>query len=201
MSWVAAGVSAGVGVFQAVSGGIKAHKAQKALENLNSPTYAPNAGLGTYYKTALDRYNTNPYDSQQYTQATNAAKRSQAAGLSALNDRRGGVAGVARLTAISDNTSLKAGAQAEQQQNARFGQLGQAAQMKAGDDRYAFQINQLLPYQQKYQLLSGKAIAGNQELNAGLSNIYGGVSAAGQAMNLKSLLGSGGGGDSGIWSA
>lgn len=193
-SWVAAGVSAGVGAYQAISGGIKAHKAQKALEQMNTPSYSPNAGISSYYKTALDRYQTNPYSSQMYTQATQAAGRSQAAGLSALNDRRGGGAGVARLTAISNDTALKAGVQAEGQQNLRFNQLGSATQAKAADDKYAFQINQLMPYQQKYNLLSQKAAGANQEMNAGLQNIYGGVQAFGNAQNLTKLFGSGGGG-------
>lgn len=193
MSWIASGVSAGVGAYQAISGGIKAGKAQKELERLSTPSYAPNAGISQYYKTALDRYQTNPYSSQQYTMATQAARRNQAAGLSALNDRRGGVAGVSRLTAIADDASLKAGVQAEQQQNNRFQQLGSATQAKAADDRYGFQINQLMPYQQKYNLLSSKAIGGNQELNSGLQNIYGGVQAFGNARNLKILFGNNGG--------
>lgn len=192
-SWVAAGVSTAVGIGQSIFGGIRAHKAQKELERLNSPTYAPNAGLSQYYKTALDRYQTNPYNSQQYTMATQAARRSQAAGLSALNDRRGGVAGVSRLTAIADDASLKAGAAAEGQQNLRFGQLGQATQAKAADDKYAFQVNQLMPYQQKYNLLAGKAAGGNATMNAGLQNIFGGLQSGAQGSMLKSLYGSGGG--------
>lgn len=195
MSFIASGVSAGVGLYQAISGGIKAHKAQKALENLNAPTYTPNAGLSNYYKTALDRFQTNPYSSQQYTVARQNAQRSQAAGLSALGGRAGGaIAGVSRLSAITDDSLLKAGVQAEQQQNQRFGQLGQATQMKAADDKYAFQTNQLMPYQQKYNLLAAKATGGNQQLNAGLSNIYGSATSAGEAGLARSIYGTGGGG-------
>lgn len=192
-SWVAAGVSVGAGAIQSIFGGIKAHKAQKALESLNAPTYAPNAGLSQYYKTALDRYQTNPFESQQYKQDTQMAGRNQAAGLSALNDRRGGVAGIARLTAISNDAALKAGTSAQNWQDRAFNDLGRATQMKAADDRYAFQNNELMPYQQKYNLLASKAAGGNQQMNAGLQNIYGGVQAYGNANNLRSIYGGGGG--------
>lgn len=192
MPLTSAGIQAGAGVIQAGLGYLQSSKAQKALERLKSPTYAPNAGLSQYYKTALDRYQTNPYSSQQYTVATQSARRNQAAGLAALNDRRGGVAGISRLTAITNDSALKAGVQAEGQQNLRFSQLGGATQAKAADDRYAFQINQLMPYQNKYNLLAGKAGGGNQIMNAGLQNIYGGIQSGGEYETLKKLYGSGG---------
>lgn len=164
-----------LGAIQTGIGFFGGRKARRELENLSTPSYAPNAAISSYYKTALDRYQTNPYNSQQYTVAMQNARRNQAAGLSALNERRGGVAGVSRLTALTNDAALKAGVQAEQQQNARFQQLGSATQAKAADDRYGFQINQMLPYQKKYNLLTQKVQGMNQLLNSGLSNLYGGI--------------------------
>lgn len=188
---VSAGIQAGAGLLQAGLGFFQAKKAQKALERLNAPTYAPNQGIANYYKTALDRYNTNPYASQQYNVARQNAGRSLAAGLGALNDRRGGIAGISRLTAINNDSMLKAGAMAENERNQRFGQLGNATGMKAADDRYAFQTNQLMPYQNKYNMLAGKAAGGNQIMNAGLQNVFGGISGFGEANQFNSLYGGG----------
>lgn len=188
---VSAGVQAGAGVIQAGLGFLQAHKAQKQLERLNAPTYAPNQGIANYYKTALDRYQTNPYASQGYTMASQNAGRTLSAGLSGLNDRRGGIAGIARLSAINNDALLKAGSMAENQQNQRFGQLGGATQMKAADDKYAFQTNQLMPYQQKYNLLAGKAAGGNQIMNAGLQNTFGGISGIGESNQFDKLYGLG----------
>lgn len=189
MPLTSAGIQAGAGIVQAGLGFLQSHKAQKQLERLNVPAYAPNQGISNYYKTALDRYNTNPYASQQYTVAQQNAGRSLAAGLGALSDRRGGIAGVSRLTAINNDAMLRAGAMAEQERNQRFGQLGQATGMKAADDKYAFQINQLMPYQQKYNLLAGKAAGGNQIMNAGLQNVFGGLQTGSEYGIANSIYG------------
>lgn len=187
---VGAGIAqAGIGLIQGIGGLFQAKKARKQLERLNSPTYAPNQGISDYYKTALNRFQTNPYASQGYTVAQQNAGRNLSAGLGALNDRRGGIAGISRLSAINNDAMLKAGVAAENQQNQRFGQLGGATQMKAADDKYAFQTNQLMPYQQKYNMLAGKAAGGNQIMNAGIQNVFGGLGALGEGSMFKSLYG------------
>lgn len=189
---VTAGIAqAGIGLIQGIGGLFQAKKARKQLERLNSPTYAPNQGISDYYKTALNRYQTNPYASQGYTVAQQNAGRNLSAGLGALNDRRGGIAGISRLSAINNDAMLKAGVAAENQQNQRFGQLGGATQMKAADDKYAFQTNQLMPYQQKYNMLAGKAAGGNQIMNSGIQNVFGGLGSMGEASMFKSIYGNG----------
>lgn len=184
-------IQGAVGLGQAIGGFFQGKKAQKQLERLNAPTYAPNQGIANYYKTALNRFQTNPYASQGYTVAQQNAGRNLSAGLGALNDRRGGIAGISRLSAINNDAMLKAGTIAENQQNQRFGQLGGATQMKAADDKYAFQTNQLMPYQQKYNMLAGKAAGGNQIMNAGIQNVFGGLGSMGEASMFKSLYGNG----------
>ena len=185
----AAAIQAGIGILQTGVGMIQAHRAQKQLEKLQTPTYQANAGILDYYNKALSRYQTNPYDSQAYkTQAQNIG-RSTAQGLSALGDRRSALAGVSVLARGQNDALLNAGALAEGRRDHAFAQLGQAAGMKAGEDRMAFQVNQMMPYEKKYNLLAMKASGGNQVANAGLQNIMGGLQGASQYEMAKEIYG------------
>lgn len=168
-------LQAGTGIFQSIFGGNKAKKAQSELENLQTPTYQANKGIMDYYNQALQRYNINPYQSQQYQYGQTAANRNLAAGIGALQDRRSAVGGISRLTAGANDAALRNGISAEQEQNQRFSQLGSATGMKAQDDMTRFQYNEVAPYEKKYNLLSMKAGAANQMQNAGLQNIFGGL--------------------------
>ncbi len=177
----------GIGALQGLIGGISAHKNQKKLEKLQTPTYNQNKSILDYYNTALQRYNINPYQSQQYQNAVQQAGRSTAAGINALQDRGSAVAGIGRLAALQNQQGLNAGVQAEQQQNQRFSQLRGATEMKAGEDRMAFQQNQIAPYEKKYNLLAMKAGANNQTANAGLSNMFGGLNSISQMSMLDKM--------------
>ncbi len=169
-------VQAGGGLLQSILGGNKAKKAETALENLKTPTYTSNKSIGDYYNTALQRYGVNPYQSQQYQYAMNNANSATAAGINSLQDRRSAVGGISRLASIQNNAGLRAGIAAEQEQSQRFNQLGGATQMKAGDDRMAFQYNQVAPYEKNYNLLAMKAGAGANMQNAGIQNAFNGLS-------------------------
>lgn len=168
------------GLAQTIFGGSRAHKAEKALQNLQTPVYEQSKAIGDYYNQALSRYNTNPYQTQQYQMQQNQIQGRLGAGLNALKGRGGAVAGVSRLAAQGNDASLQAGAAAERQQSQNFAQLGQASQMKAGEDRASFQYNKLAPYQKQYSLLAQKAAGGNQMMNAGIQNLFGGTSTLGQ---------------------
>lgn len=184
MSYIAVAVGGASligGAIQAISGGSKEKKAENAIENLQSPTYNPNASILDYYNKALQRYNTNPYQSAQYQYGIQQGNRNTAAGINALQDRNSAIGGISRLTALSNNNALQQGIAAENEQSQRFGQLGGATQMKSADDQYGFQINKLLPYQQKLQLLGLKASGGAKEQQAGWSNIFNGIGSAGMA--------------------
>ena len=182
-------IGAAVGLGQAIFGGIKAKKTQKELEGMQTPTYEGSESIMDYYNKALNRYNANPYQSQQYQYASNAANRNQAAGIGALQDRKSAVGGISRLTALGNDANLKAGVMAEQQQNQRFGQLGQAAGMKTQDELRQFQQNKLAPYEQKYNLLSMKAGAANQTTNAGMGNIFNSLGAATDMKMIDKMYG------------
>lgn len=168
----------GLGALQSLIGGRKEKKATDALEALKTPTYGGSSSIKDYYTQALQRYNVNPYQSQQYQFAMNNANAGTAAGINALQDRRSAIGGVSRLASIQNNAGLRAGVTAEQQKSQNFGQLGNATNMKAGDDKYGFQINSLMPYEKQMQLLGLKASGGASILNSGLQNIFGGLSSA-----------------------
>lgn len=187
-----------LGGAQAIIGGIKAHKAQKQLENLQTPTYGGSESIMDYYNKALQRVNTNPYQTQQYQYANQQADRSQAAGVNSLQDRRSAVGGISQLSAFRNDAALKAGIAAENEQNQRFGQLGAATGLKAGDERMQFQYNKLAPYEKKYNLLSMKAGAANQTANAGIQNIFGGLGTLGDYRNIKKTYGAGADGTGGF---
>lgn len=169
--------TSGLGLIQSIGGAIQAKKAQKQLENLQSPAYAPNQGILDYYSKALQKYQTSPYDTLQYKTAVNNAQRGTATGLDSLRGRGGAVAGVSSLIANQDNNLLNAGVQAEKQKAQEFNILGKAAGMKAGEEKTAFNINQMQPFERQYNLLAAKASGGNKIEGAGISNIFQGLNA------------------------
>ena len=191
MSFVAVSVgTAALGAGQAVSGAITQGKALRQLERLKTPTVAPSKSINDYYQEALNRYNVNPYTSRLYQVQQQQVVRNLATSLNASSDRRGGLATVGGSEQAANDAMLKAGTAAEQQQSQRFGQLGGASGMKDKNDQYVFGINQMLPYQKQAQLLSQKASAGGQMLNAGLQNISGAAQNYGEFESSKNMYGS-----------
>jgi hypothetical protein len=169
-----------VGGIQAIIGAGKAKKAQKQMNKMLD-SYKPNESIMDYYSKALNRYNSNPYQSTEYQMNMRNADRTTATGLNALGDRRSAVGGVSRLAALQNDASIKAGAQAESEQGQRLAQLGQATAMKVPEDKYKFEA--------KYNLLSQKAGAANQTVNAGISNLYGGLSSIADYANIDRMNG------------
>jgi hypothetical protein len=188
MSFAAAGVAAGIGLTQAVWGGVKAGQAHGALENLKTPVYAPNQAISQYYQQALQRYQQSPYQSNFYEQAQKAALGNQATAIGATMDRHS-AGNIGAIVQGTDNQLQKAGVGAEGLQRQAFGQLGQAANMEAGDARTAFQYNQLAPYEKAFGIDQAKAVAGSQMENAGFSNISGGIGSYSELVQYKKLLG------------
>ncbi len=199
MSFIAAGVIGGssllLGGIQAISGAHKNKQGLKELANTQSPTYNPNSSIMDYYNKALQRYNTNPYQTSQYQTGIQQGARGTAAGINALQDRGSAVGGISRLIALQNNNALQQGNAAEQEQNQRFGQLGSATGMRAADEQKAFDINKLMPYQQKLQIAGLKASGGAQQENAGFQNMFSGLGSAGM---LYSSAQNGGSGSKGI---
>lgn len=170
-----AAVQAGAGLLQSIIGGIKAGKAQKQLEKMQSPTYNQSKGILNYYNEALGRYGVSPTQSAMYKRQMGNIDRQVATGVGGLQDRRSTLAGIPGLLRASSDAKLNTEVAAENQRNQRFGELGQAAGMKAGEEMKDYQFNQIAPFERKYNLLAMKAGGANQLANAGLSNIFGGL--------------------------
>lgn len=186
---MAALIPAALGAYQAISGGIKASKSQKALENMQSPTYQPNKAIKDYYSMALNKAMGGAYTTDLYKNAQQNANTTLAAGLGALNDRGGAIGGVSRLVGITNRSLQGAAGQAEQLQNQRLGQLGTAARAMAGEDRQAFQTNQMMPFENKFNLLAAKASGGNRDVSAGLQNINTGLQNYGEMRSAQDFNG------------
>lgn len=184
-----AAAQAGVGTIQSILGFIRERKAEKQLEKMQSPTYVKNQSILDYYNQALSRYGASPTESALYKRQTQNINRNIAGGISSLQTRRTGQAGIPALISAQNNALLDAEVAAENQQNQRFRELGSATGMKAGEDRLAYQYNELAPFERKYNLLSAKAGGGAQIANAGLSNIFGGLNTAQQYSMLNKTYG------------
>lgn len=185
-------VQAGAGLLQSIIGGIGQRKAQKRFDKLldQSPQYKQNASILDYYNKALQKYNVNPYQSDLYKMQQQQANRGLTTGISALQDRGSALAGIGNLIQGRNDAMLKAGAQAEQQQSQNLSQLGNAASAKTSEDTKAFDINQMMPYQARLNQLAAKASGNANVVNAGLSNIFGGLQ-SGQDFNMaKQIFGS-----------
>lgn len=172
MSFAAIGIGAAVanvGIGLATAIGSQKQQRQAELEDYakQSPLYKPSKSIQDYYQQALNRYNENLYQSQQYQVGAMNARRAAAQGLSALQDRRSAIGGISRLAAGQNIALQNLGAQAEAQRNSRFGQLGQAAQAQTAEQARAFDINQMTPYNRMLQLKQMKAQAAAEQNAAG----------------------------------
>ena len=186
MSFAVLGVGGGIAAITAgtgaLAGGISAigsNKRRKSREReldeyaKQSPLYGGSKPISEYYQQALNRYNENPYQSQQYQMGAMQARRATAQGLGALQDRRSAIGGISRLQAGQNYAMQNLGAQAEAQRNARFGQLGSATQMKNADLMQQFDINKMTPYNRQFGLKQLKSQAANQQYAQDVQNTFG----------------------------
>ncbi len=171
-------IQTGVGLF----GG---KKARRELERLPTPTYSPVKSITDYYNEAQKRYQESPYQSNLYKMQAQNIARGTTQGLSSLQDRRSAMAGIPALIQGQNDALLKAGVAAEQQREQRFGQLGSATNAMAAEERKAWDVNQMLPYQRKHALLSQKASGYAQLLNAGMQNISGGAQSGSMLASMR----------------
>jgi hypothetical protein len=179
---IAGGVQALGGAAQSIFSGRKKKERELNAFAKQSPLYQGSKSINDYYQQALNRYNENPYQSQQYQLGAMNAQRATAQGIGALQDRRSAIGGIGRLQANQMGAMQNLGAQAEAQRNQRFGQLGQASQAKASEDYKMFDINQMTPYNRQLQLKQMAAQAANDRANAGMQMVgsaLGGVAQAG----------------------
>jgi hypothetical protein len=171
---VTAGAGALAGGISAISSNKKRKSRERELDEYakQSPLYGGSKPISEYYQQALNRYNENPYQSQQYQMGAMNARRATAQGLGALQDRRSAIGGISRLQAGQNYAMQNLGAQAEAQKNQRFGQLGGATQMKNADLMQQFDINKMTPYNRILGLKQMKAQAANQQYAQDVQNTF-----------------------------
>lgn len=174
------GLQAVGGIVQTIAGARQAKKAQGRLEGMVN-SYKPNQSIMDYYNKALSRYSADPYNSAMYRNSMQTAGRGLTNGINALQDRRSALAGIPSMVSAYNDSGLKAAAQAEGQQVQALQQLGGATQMKSAED--------FKPFEMKYNLLSQKASGGNQIMNAGLQNIFGGLGGASNSYAASQMYG------------
>ena len=177
---VAAGTQALGGTLQSIFSGRKKAEGDLNAFAKQSPLAKESKSLNDYYQQALNRYQENPYQSQQYQLGAMNAQRATAQGIGALQDRRSAIGGISRLAATQQNAMQNLGAQAEAQRNARFGQLGQATQAKTAQDKYLFDVNEMTPYNRQLQLKQLASQAANERYNSGLQMVGGALGNAAQ---------------------
>lgn len=193
MVWLPVAAQLLGGGLQSIFGGAKKRREIKNLENLTnqSPSYTGGGSIRDYYNKALQRYDVNPYTSTEYQMAQQNAQRTTNQGLSALQDRKSIFGNLGKLMALQNDANLKAGIVAEQEGSRKFSQLGSAAQANAAEDKYRYQMNQLNPYLRRLSLQQQKAAGAAATEQAGLQNVFGGLS------SLSTLLNKDENGDSG----
>lgn len=177
---VSAGVQGLAGLYQSATSGRGEAENQLNAFAKQSPLAKESKSLNDYYQQALNRYQENPYQSQQYQLGAMNAQRATAQGIGALQDRRSAIGGIGRLASGQNMAMQNLGAQAEAQRNARFGQLGQASQEKTAQDKYLFDVNQMTPYNRQLQLKQMASQAANERYNAGLQMVGGALGNAAQ---------------------
>ena len=177
---VSAGVQGLAGLYQSATSGRGEAENQLNAFAKQSPLAKESKSLNDYYQQALNRYQENPYQSQQYQLGAMNAQRATAQGINALQDRRSAIGGIGRLAAGQNMAMQNLGAQAEAQRNARFGQLGQASQEKTAQDKYLFDVNQMTPYNRQLQLKQMASQAANERYNAGVQMVGSALGSAAQ---------------------
>lgn len=184
-----------LGGAQLFGGLINQAKGRKEVKNLlaNRPTAEEDTGIMSYYNQALQRAGVSPTQTSMYKRQMQNIGRGAATGLRAAQDRRGGLAAASSISRGMSDSALAAETAAEGQQERRFGQLGSAAQMAAGERRRVFDINKMQPFQTKLSMAAQRAAGGAQTANIGLSNIFGAGSTISQSDLYKQIYGDEGG--------
>ena len=165
----------GVGLWNSISGKTQQDDAIKAMQAQakNSPLYKIDKSVNDYYQEALNRFFENPTQSAQSQLAQMNANIAATQGINALQTRRSAIGGIDNIGRGLNTALQNAGANAEGQRNARFGQLGGATQMMNAENQFGFDVNKMTPYNRQFGLTQEQAAASGQRFNAGLQTLSG----------------------------
>lgn len=179
------GVQTLTGLAQTLFSGRKKAERQLTQTIQNAPKAKASQSILDYYNQALARYNVAPTESAMYKRSVGDINENTATALSGLQDRRSGLSGASSILRYANKSKLDANVAAEEERNSRFGQLGAATGMKSDEEKYLFQQNEMLPFELKAQMYSQKLQGANQRTNAGMQNIFGGLSTIGSGYTKK----------------
>ena len=178
MPWVIPLATAAYSVYSTARAASERKKAEKKLEGMEVPKYSPNQSILDYYQKALQRYDTQPTDSAEYKLQKQNIQQGTTQAIASGQDRRMGGANVPAIIQNQNNSLLKAAVAGEQRKAQEFARLGQAAGMKAGEDKAAFNQNFIAPFEKNYNLFAMKAAGQAQVQNASMQNVYNNLGAA-----------------------
>lgn len=197
MPWVIPLATAAYSVYSSARAASQRKKAEQGLENMKTPTYQPNQSILDYYQKTLQKYNTSPTDSAEYKLQKQNIQQGTTQAIAAGNDRRMGGASVPAIIQNQNNSLLKASVAGEQRKSQDLARLGQATQMKAGEDKAVWNQNSLAPFEKNYNLKAMKAAGQAQVQNASMQNAYNNLNAAASIYNSGKGDSNGGGGGNG----
>ena len=175
------GLQSLIGIGQSLFSGRKKAERQLNQQIDNAPKTTANKSILDFYNNALQRYGVDPTSSSLYKTQQQNIGRNVAGGISSLQDRRSGQAGISSLLRAANDASLNSVAAAEQQRDQRFGMLGNATNMKSNEDERVFEQNEMLPYNLRLQLKAQKLQGANQRTNAGQLNFFNGLGTLGSS--------------------
>lgn len=179
---VSGGVKAIGGGIQALTSGEKKRQKELAASIEAIPDYLKSPSILSYYQQAQQRAGISPTQSALYKRQMQNIQRAGATSLAGARGtaaRMGAASSIAR--SLSDAT-LGAEAAAEQEQARRFGQLGQATGMQAGEERMG-ELRKMQKQQQRISLAEARAQGAAAMKRAGLTNIFGGLTDVGKAIS------------------
>ena len=171
-----------VGLGQSLFSGRR--RAERDLMAMRDPMYQRDRGVMDFYQQTKNRAFENLLTNPEYLEAKRNADRMVATGMQGLQDRRSGVAGVSRLVGLGTDAANQGVVRAQQEQNRRFRELAGATQMKAGENRRAFDINVMRPFERREKINLQRLAAANARFDAGLQNI-GGAATMGTLLSDK----------------
>ena len=171
-----------VGLGQSLFSGRR--RAERDLMAMRDPMYQRDSGVMDFYQQTKNRAFENLLTNPEYLEAKRNADRMVATGMQGLQDRRSGVAGVSRLVGLGTDAANQGVVRAQQEQNRRFRELAGATQMKAGENRRAFDINVMRPFERRERINLQRLAAANARFDAGLQNI-GGAATMGTLLSDK----------------
>lgn len=190
-------IAAAAGIASGLVGGIfgagQVRKANKMLRNLHRPDYVIPGEVLQNQKNAQIAANTG-LPSQQYAQAMQNISRQQNQALAGSQDRRGGLMTVAANQQYGNDAAVKLGvANANARTQNRQTLYGINNQVAGYRDKQ-FDLNQMQPYQDKYNYAQALKGSGNQNILGGIDKALGGAAGllGGDAANgVTGLIGGG----------